>query len=776
MNPTPLSTIFDGDVTLGPGSDISQFGYGDLYVTRRGWFYGTEDSISPTSGTIVSYGGLGISLDAQFGSDINVLYGTSYLTSTIIDTTNGMVSVTGGNKVFIQVGDSSQFVTTGGSLTLSSLTDRNIIEGGLNSEDAVKISATDPSGGVFIKSGAGIGSINIASGSGGITGFCSSGNMNLTSNNGNTNIVNNTLIDHQDMSLELNGATDSQISIQSSGKNLTKPAIYINTTNTAGNINISNNNGLGNGSINVNTGTGGFNVTTNTGGNTNIITQGADANFLLNSSPAGQIMTIGINNTTDSAVVLASAGINTTRDAIQITTTNTSGNISIKQPPFSMGGVSTLTGQGGYTVITQTGGSIIQNAYGSTSTYTNSATGDFQDLTVSVTGLNKNSRVNIISEGIGTDAINIHSTGGIYGLSDGPITFDTTNTLNGINIATNMSNIPVNIGTPNSITTIFGDLDVKGTTTTIQSEIVTVTDNIVIVNNAPSGTANGGLGIKRWQSANNTGIGDVVIDTPDETGTLRNGNTATTVSLPFSSSSVNNYYSGWWIKITSGTGANQVRKIKSYDGANREATIYSSIDQTDPSVLNNTSPVEGMDYLTIPDNTSEYALYPCGYEFLLWNETANEFSFGCSPMASGSPLSHYANVHVDNLTVDNNISCSTINNSTADIITTFTLTNNSVVPVTITSFPKNYGVYTVMVEPIETPGSTPGLGTHAIFTIGRNNFYGSSGVVARLTSVKGVNGEQLDMQWPADNYPQIMYRPSKGINGTSDYKMKIISI
>ena len=74
MNSTPLSTIFEGDVSLNSGSDISQFGYGDLMVNRRGWFYGTEDSVTPTSGTLVSYGGLGVVGDAQFGSNINVLY------------------------------------------------------------------------------------------------------------------------------------------------------------------------------------------------------------------------------------------------------------------------------------------------------------------------------------------------------------------------------------------------------------------------------------------------------------------------------------------------------------------------------------------------------------------------------------------------------------------------------------------------------------------------------------------------------------------------------
>ena len=289
------------------------------------------------------------------------------------------------------------------------------------------------------------------------------------------------------------------------------------------------------------------------------------------------------------------------------------------------------------------------------------------------------------------------------------------------------------------------------------------------MNNAPAGTANGGLGIKRWQSANNSGSGDVVIDTPDETGTLQGGSTSTSCILPTSSNSIDNYYSGWWIKLTSGTGAGQVRKIKSYNGTTRIAIIYSTTDQTDPNVLNNTIPVEGLNFLTIPDNTSQYALFPCGYEFMIWDESLNQFSFGCSPFASGSNIVHYSNVQMNNL-IASNVNCTTINNSTADIVFTVTLTNNSTTPVEMTQFPNNYGVYTVMVKPVISTGS------YATFTIGRNSFSGSSGVSNRIVSVKGVNNEQLDIQWPVNSYPQLLYRPSKGINGTSQYIVKVISV
>jgi len=767
MNTTPLSTIFEGDVTLGLGSDVTQFGYGDLNVNRHGRFYGTTEAISPTEGTLVSYGGLGVEKDAHLGSNLYV-YKTSYLSPTFVDTSNGVMSVSGGNSVNIQVGDNSKFISTGGSLTLSALSNNVNIASGLNSNNAIKIIATDSSGGVWVESGSGVGAINVISGSGGVSLYTSSGNMNLTGNYAQTNIINNTLSNNQNLSINLTGNTDSQLSIQSEGNNTTLSAILINTVNNAGCIMLSNNNGLGAGTISLLSGSGGFNVYTNTGGSSNIVTQAGNTNILLNSANTGQVMTIGVNNKTDSALIIQSEGINTTQDALQIKTTNTAGNIVISQEPFSMGAVNITAGRGGFNVDTQTGGLVSVVANGNTSLYSNATTDDYQDLTVSVTG-NTNSRVNIISEGTSNESIHIYSTGGVYAQSDGPINIQSTNILNGIQIGTQVANIPVQIGTANSQTTIYGNLDVRGTTTTIDSENVTIKDNITIVNNGPSGTANGGLGVKRWQSANNTGIGDVVVDTPDETGYLTNTNTVTTITLPFTSNSTDDYYKDWWIRIMTGTGANQVRKIKSYSGSTKVATIYSTSDQTDENVLNNTTPVEGMDFLTVPDNTSEYALFPCGYEFMIWNEFSNQFEFGCAPNSSNNSLTHYADLQVNDLT-SNNINTTTINNVTADIIYNITLTNNSTTPVPITGFTKNYGIYMVMVE------ATVATGAYALFSIGRNSYSGNSGVVARLTSVKGVNDEQLDVQWPANDVPYLYYRPSKGISGTSQYRIKIMSI
>lgn len=757
MNANPLSSIFEGDVNITLPCNTSLYGPGNLNVVNNGSFYGTTDSTSPISGALVVYGGLGVNLNANFGQTLSVLYGTSNLTSTIIDTTNGPVTVTGGNMVSISVGGSSQFVVTQGTLTLTSQVQNVYINGGANSGAAISLTATNNAGGILLQSGSGIGGVSTISGSGGITAFSSSGTISMTCNNASMYLTNNTLVDNQNISIQVNGNTNSKLLLQSSG---IYSAIVLNTTNTGGTITISNNNGLGNGSINMNTGTGGINIYTNTSGNTNIITRAANANFLITSPTSPQTMTIGITSANTianaSALVLTSSGTN---NAISIVSTNTSGNIMISQASYSNGGVNVFAGMGGFNVVTQTGGSVNVDCYGNVSNYTNYTTNNGQDMSISVLG-GTQSRVNIICDGTTSDAVNIYSTGGIYGYSDGPISFQSSDI---IQIATNNAGTGVQIGTPTSVTTIIGNLDVKGTTTSIESINVTIDDNIIIVNNAPSGTSNGGLGIKRWQYANNISAGDVVQDTPDETGTLQAANTVTSITLPFTSNALDSYYNDYWIMITSGTGAGQVRKIKSYTGITKVAVIYGTADQTTQV------PVEGLDFLTTPNNTSGYSLFPCGYEFMIWNEFTNEFEFGCAPNTTNNSLNHYANVKMNNITATN-INTTTINNSTADIITSVVLTNNSLTHVSITAFPNNYGVYTVMVADQVSNGA------FATFTIARNSYSGNCGVCNRIVNCKGSNGEMVDMSWPSNSNPQLYYRPSKQINGTTTYNIKIISI
>ena len=114
----PLSTIFHGDVTLEQGSDVTQFGWGDININRKCVINGTENSTCNTDGSLIVAGGVGITKTLNVHENLNVLYGVTRLTETHINTNNGPFTVTGGNTVFIQVGADAQFVSTAGNINL----------------------------------------------------------------------------------------------------------------------------------------------------------------------------------------------------------------------------------------------------------------------------------------------------------------------------------------------------------------------------------------------------------------------------------------------------------------------------------------------------------------------------------------------------------------------------------------------------------------------------------------------------------------------------------
>ena len=763
----PLATIFHGDVTLEQGSDVTQFGWGDLNINRFCNVKGTDDSINDTTASLVVAGGTSIKKTLNVYGNFNTLYGITNLTETHIDTTNGPFTVTGGNKCQIEVDDTVTITSLDSDLNLNSTIGSININSGSNTSSAISIKNINTNGGIYMISGQ-AGSISVGSGSGGFSQMTSNGNFLITANNGYGSFLVNSQANNQNLSINLNGNTDSQLSITSSG---TSTALVIKTTNTAGNMIFSNTDGLGEGFTQFLVGSGGFNLITNTGGSIQLTSKGAPSSLNVISNNNNQHLTLSLDGNTNSSLILKSDGFN---EAIKIYTTCSTGDILITQPSYSYGMISLFSGMGGIKTETQDGGSTTIKTNGATSLFTNSTISDNQDLTISVTG-NTNSKVNIASSGTSNQAININAqNGGVFVNANNKVQLESADMINGIQIATATPNVPVFIGTSDSTTTIYGNLDVKGVTSSIESTVVTISDNIIVVNNAPSSTADGGLAIKRYQSANNTGSGDVVNDLFENTGSIQNGsNTTTTIHFDLLASDVDNYYAGWWVKITGGTGQNQVRRIRSYVGATRVATIYSTDDQI--GILNNPTPIEGMDFSTIPDSSSIYELYECHFVMMIWDESLNEFSFVCSNRnpSEHTSIAHYSDIHANNIT-GNALTINSINGGAADIITTVVLNNNSTVPITITDFTSTYGIYTVYVKPLNNSDSNR---AHAIFTIGRVDAINLPGTVVRFISAKGVYNDQLDMQWPINEKPQLMYRPSpNGIGGSTTFKIKIVSL
>ena len=593
--------------------------------------------------------------------------------------------------------------------------------------------------------------INVQASSSFMTG---TGDITLFSSNGNTNI-----------------GSDSQLLLHSSGIN---SAIKIITNNTNGNIHISNNNGSSDGQISNFAGTGGYNVTTNTGGPIQLSASAADSYFVVNTTSSNQNLTIGVNGSTDSRLILQSSGTNAT-SAILIQNTNTAGSILLTNSPNSSGKININTGSFGLNAVTQPGGGINLLSNSGVSSFVNETTLDNQNLTICVRGSTASALI-LCSQGTGPEAITLSSTGpggGINSIAAGPININTSDTTTGINIGRSLQ-VPVNIGMINSITTIHGDLNVKGITTTINSQNVDILDNIIIVNSGPTGTADGGMGIKRYQSANNSCLGDVVADTADNyNGGLYNtspsNGTTTTFNLDPADTSPNNYYNGWWVRIISGTGICQIRRIKNNIAG--VVTIYSTADQT--GVLNNPIPIEGLDFVTTLDNTSVYGLYPCEFILSIWDSSANEYALVCSPMISTSSqpsIAHYVDLHINNL-IANDIQANTINGITADFSTTVNLIDNSSTPVSITGFPSNCGIFICMVRPTTAISTKPS----AIFSIGRlcTNVCGQ---ITRIIGVRGTNNDNLDLSWGIGQKPALMYRPASGVNSTTSYTIRIITI
>lgn len=788
---TPLATLFHGDVTLEAGADTALYGFGDFSANRTGYFgVGTAtQSTNTASGSIVSYGGLGVGQDSNMGGQITV-NSTSNLQTTFIDTSLGTIglNVSGANLVNIAVvaavtisssSGTASIASDGASLTLLNAGTATL-SSNENSATAIQIVNTDTGGGTRILSGTTSG-LEIISGSGGIIGTVSTGNVSFTANAGDATLqVNSTAAGH-DVLVAQNGAFDAGVKITSAGTSATVDAIELSATNAAGDINI-HNNLTGTGSTSVYTGSGGLSAETFTGGSITLTSNAANSSYLVNSTGgSGQTLTVAVQGSEliNNQLLLQSNGTNTTQ-AILIQTSSTTGGILINQPALSTGAVIIHTGSGGLTADTLAGGGINLTANGASSSFTNATTSDSQDLTIAVTGANDASVI-ISSTGTGADSILLNpSVGGLLIDSNDTITINTSDTTTGIEIGTVITGVPIGLGTLNSTTTVYGNLDVRGTTTTIESTIVQIVDNIIQINNGPTGTADGGLAVKRYQPANDTSLGDVIGDTAMVTGTCDATGTTTTIKLTGASTTVGEY-NGWWIHITGGTGSGQVRRIKSYNGSTTKiATIYDTADQT--GVLGSPIPVEGLDFTTIPITGSTFSLYPCHWIVSMWDESATEWAFVCSPFVSAvsnPTIAEYVDLHVGDLIADN-ITVNTINNAATDQIREFTLNNTNTTPVELiagnltpaTGVFSTFGIHILLIQP-KTETTTSCWAAFIIASRGTT----TNGAIVRIISVKGTSNQQLDMQWNTTEQPSVLYKPAPTAgSGTTDFKMKIISL
>lgn len=340
-------------------------------------------------------------------------------------------------------------------------------------------------------------------------------------------------------------------------------------------------------------------------------------------------------NATSGQITIQSAGGSTTTEAIKLLASDTTdgniliqaaGNYAATNPAVTISATNATSGQ---ILLTSAGDDASSDAISIKATGATNGNilvqSDGTGNAVELFANNAAGKVYVHTTGTTADSINLVTAGGLTTTATGRIILNSADTTNGVTIATGTAGVPVTIGTSTSLVTIAGNLDVTGTFTTINTEVLEVEDNMIVVN---SGGGEAGLDtgilLKRFQTPNDAGTGDVVTQPNpiQESGAFTAVGTATTVTLAAHASDTLDFYKGWWIKVTSGTGINQVRRIKSYNQTTKVATIYATADNVvGPPAFN-----DGLDFTTNVASSDTYSLYNRTYSTVFYGETSDDIN------------------------------------------------------------------------------------------------------------------------------------------------------
>jgi len=255
------------------------------------------------------------------------------------------------------------------------------------------------------------------------------------------------------------------------------------------------------------------------------------------------------------------------------------------------------------------------------------------DGSADVTGINSLSSVLLTSSGTTastSDTTGVILTAGGIGISNTTDAISTTN--GGTLTSAGGAAFAKSVFVGNHLT-VGGDLIVNGTTTTIESVTTVIGDNTLLLNSGPAGSGrDAGLITERYQIANDAGTGDVVADTAKESYAL-DGADASSITLPAGGSAIDDYYNSWWMKMTSGAGINETRRIIDYDGTTKIATLESAFTAT-PSAADNVS------------------LYNKPYSTFVWQEASNQWvsAFVAADITGALDIIDYADFRCNDLT------------------------------------------------------------------------------------------------------------------------------
>lgn len=755
---TPATSITTGAVVLAGGIGIA----GDLYLGGLGGFTNTTNATSTTSGSVTIAGGLAVNKDTYIGGITTITNTTGSTASN-----NGALVISGGvgiGKDLNVAGDTRisgnteilGTLQTTGTVHMLNTTDSTasnngslVLDGGLGVAKNLRVGSTVDS------TSATTGAVTIVGGLGVSKSLVINGNQTFTGTN-------------PSVTFSTSGNAPPTFATRSTGTRLTlQKELSVTTVDYA---------------IGMDTNATWYSIPVNTSANRFDWYGGQDVLMTLDGEG-----TLAVNGTTDSS--------STASGSVRI-----SGGVGIAKNVYVGGSfdvANTALFHNSVTAnanVTAHGALLVTNATDST--------GITSGAIVTAGGLGVT-----LSANIGNN-LTVNGDQATQGNTTMIGTLHVDNTTESVSDSTGAVVISGGLGVKKSVnigglltvggnTTIHGNLYVSGTRTEIESTVLTTRDNVILVNSGPSGSATSGYAMKRFQSANDVNDGDIIQETPELSGTLQTGASSTTAVLGSPASTIDGYYNGAWIQITNGTGSGQIRRINTYDGTTQTATIYSTADQ---ATLNR-NPVEGMDWTTVPDATSEYAIFTSQYVVTVYDETVNEYvmaTTAINPTSDPSvPIRQKLTVHAGSLRLDNLLQVDTINNynagngttvegilhknhalsgvtsmngGTVDVTDTVSLIdNNSTISVPLPGTKTN-GAYTVLVSDVNDTGCS------ATFLISGNTTRG--GNVMRATSVPGAATEQVTLRWDQGARPALKWlvRPLNGTGASFTYKVKVISV
>lgn len=187
-----------------------------------------------------------------------------------------------------------------------------------------------------------------------------------------------------------------------------------------------------------------------------------------------------------------------------------------------------------------------------------------------------------------------------------------------------------------SLVEFTGDLTVE--------KSLDLADNLPVIGlNNTNTTASRDVGIllQRYQTANDAGTGDTVNDAAKLIDTIPDQTSAsiTQVILSGSASGTDDFYNGWWIKVTTGTNTNQTRRIIDYNGTLKVATLETS--------WTTQKPASG-DVVHLFDTNYTTMYYKENVDRFVFGYTVNDPGFGNNVVVSRN-----AGVEMDSLTITN---------------------------------------------------------------------------------------------------------------------------